>query len=325
MAIMTMVQAIQSALAVKLAEDDRVVVYGEDVGVEGGVFRVTQDLQKRFGADRVFDTPLAESAIVGTAVGMCIAGLRPVVEIQFSGFIWPGFNQLVAHAARYNNRSQGRYPMPMVIRTPYGGGVRALEHHSDSEEAYFAHTPGLKVVIPATPHDAKGLLISAIESEDPVVFMEPKRIYRAIKQEVPEDLFRIPIGKAKVVSEGDHITVVTYGAMVRDVQKAMVFAAKAGIRVELIDLRSIYPLDRETLASSVKKTGRLLVVSESPSFASVASEVMASVTEDAFLSLEAPPARLTGFDTVIPLPQGENLYLPEPERIFHAIKNSVDY
>jgi pyruvate dehydrogenase E1 component beta subunit len=325
MAIMTMVQAIQSALAVKLAEDDRVVVYGEDVGVEGGVFRVTQDLQKRFGADRVFDTPLAESAIVGTAVGMCIAGLRPVVEIQFSGFIWPGFNQLVAHAARYNNRSQGRYPMPMVIRTPYGGGVRALEHHSDSEEAYFAHTPGLKVVIPATPHDAKGLLISAIESEDPVVFMEPKRIYRAIKQEVPEDLFRIPIGKAKVVAEGDHLTVATYGAMVRDVQKAMVFAAKAGIRVELIDLRSIYPLDRETLASSVKKTGRLLVVSESPSFASVASEVMASVTEDAFLSLEAPPARLTGFDTVIPLPQGENLYLPEPERIFHAIKNSVDY
>lgn len=325
MAIMTMVQAIQSALAVKLAEDDRVVVYGEDVGVEGGVFRVTQDLQKRFGADRVFDTPLAESAIVGTAVGMCIAGLRPVVEIQFSGFIWPGFNQLVAHAARYNNRSQGRYPMPMVIRTPYGGGVRALEHHSDSEEAYFAHTPGLKVVIPATPHDAKGLLISAIESEDPVVFMEPKRIYRAIKQEVPEGLFRIPIGKAKVVAEGDHITVATYGAMVRDVQKAMVFAAKAGIRVELIDLRSIYPLDRETLASSVKKTGRLLVVSESPSFASVASEVMASVTEDAFLSLEAPPARLTGFDTVIPLPQGENLYLPEPERIFHAIKNSVDY
>lgn len=325
MAIMTIVQAIQSALTVKLAEDDRVVVYGEDVGVEGGVFRVTQDLQKRFGADRVFDSPLAESAIIGTAVGMCIAGLRPVVEIQFSGFIWPGFNQLVAHVARYNNRSQGRYPMPMVIRTPYGGGVRALEHHSDSEEAYFAHTPGLKVVIPATPHDAKGLLISAIESDDPVVFMEPKRIYRAIKQEVSEDRFSIPIGKAKVVSEGDHITVVSYGAMVREVQKAMVFAAKAGIHVELIDLRSIYPLDREAIASSVKKTGRLLVVSESPSFASVASEVMASVTEDAFLSLEAPPARLTGFDTVIPLPRGEQLYLPEPERIFHAIKNSVDY
>ncbi len=325
MAIMTMVQAIQSALAVKLAEDDRVMVYGEDVGVEGGVFRVTQDLQKRFGTERVFDTPLAESAIIGTAVGMCIAGLRPVVEIQFSGFIWPGFNQLVAHAARYNNRSQGRYPMPMVVRTPYGGGVRALEHHSDSEEAYFAHTPGLKVVIPATPHDAKGLLISAIESEDPVVFMEPKRIYRAIKQEVSEGHFSIPIGKAKLVSEGDHITVVSYGAMMREVQKAMVFAAKADIHVELIDLRSIYPLDRETIASSVKKTGRLLVVSESPSFASVASEIMASVTEDVFLSLEAPPARLTGFDTVIPLPRGEELYLPEPERIFHAIKNSVDY
>jgi pyruvate dehydrogenase E1 component beta subunit len=325
MAVMTMVQAIQSALAIKLAEDDRVVVYGEDVGVEGGVFRVTQDLQKRFTEDRVFDTPLAESAIIGTAVGMCIAGLRPVVEIQFSGFIWPGFNQLVAHAARYNNRSQGRYPMPMVVRTPYGGGVRALEHHSDSEEAYFAHTPGLKVIIPATPHDAKGLLISAIESDDPVVFMEPKRIYRAIKQEVSEDRFSIPIGKAKVVSEGDHITVVSYGAMVREVQKAMVLAAKAGIRVELVDLRTIYPLDREAIAGSVKKTGRLLVVSESPSFASVASEVMASVTEDAFLSLEAPPSRLTGFDTVIPLPHGEQLYLPEPERIFHAIKNAVEY
>ena len=325
MAIMTMVQAIQSALAVKLAEDDRVVVYGEDVGVEGGVFRVTQDLQKRFGPERVFDTPLAESALIGTAVGMCAAGLRPVVEIQFSGFIWPGFNQLVAHAARYNNRSQGRYPMPMVVRTPYGGGVRALEHHSDSEEAYFAHTPGLKVVIPSTPHDAKGLLISAIESDDPVVFMEPKRIYRAIKQEVPEESFSIPLGKAKVVSPGEHLTVATYGAMVRDVQKAMVFAAKEGISVELVDLRSIYPLDRETLAASVKKTGRLLVVSESPSFASIASEVMAAATEDAFLSLEAPPARLTGFDTMIPLPRGELLYLPEPERIFHAIKTSVDY
>jgi pyruvate dehydrogenase E1 component beta subunit len=325
MAVMTMVQAIQSALAVKLAEDDRVMVYGEDVGVEGGVFRVTQDLQKRFGADRVFDSPLAESAIIGTAVGMCIAGLRPVVEIQFSGFIFPGFNQLLTHVARYNNRTQGRYSMPMVVRTPYGGGVRALEHHSDSEEAYFAHTPGLKVVIPATPHDAKGLLISAIESDDPVIFMEPKRLYRAIKQEVSEESFSIPLGKAKVVTEGDHITVVSYGAMVREVQKAMVFAAKAGIKVELIDLRTIYPLDRETLARSVKKTGHLLVVSESPSFASVASEIMAAVSEDVFLSLEAPPARLTGFDTVIPLPHGEMLYLPEPERIFYAIKNSVEY
>lgn len=325
MAVMTMVQAIQNALHLKLAEDDKVMVFGEDVGVEGGVFRVTQDLQKEFGAERVFDTPLAESAIIGSAVGMCISGLRPVVEIQFSGFIWPGVNQLITHAARYNNRSQGRYPMPMVIRTPYGGGVRALEHHSDSEESYFAHTPGLKVLIPSTPHDAKGLLISAIECNDPIVFMEPKRIYRAIKQEVSEEIFRIPIGKAKVINEGRHITVASYGAMVREVQKSMVYASKAGIEVELIDLRSIYPLDREIIAQSVKKTGRFLVVSESPSFASVASEVIACVTEDAFLSLEAPPARLTGFDTVIPLPQGENFYIPEPQRIFHAIKSTVDY
>ncbi len=325
MAVMTMVQAIQNALRLKLADDDSVMVFGEDVGIEGGVFRVTQDLQKEFGAERVFDTPLAESGIIGSAVGMCIAGLKPVLEIQFSGFIWPGFNQLLTHAARYNTRTKGKYPMPMVIRTPYGGGVRALEHHSDSEEAYFAHTPGLNVVIPSTPHDAKGLLISAIESPDPVVFMEPKRIYRAIKQEVSEDIFRIPLGKAKVVSPGKHITVATYGAMVREVQKAAVFAAQAGIEIELIDLRSIYPLDRETLAQSVKKTGRLLVVAESQSFASVASEVVTSVTEDAFLSLEAPPTRLTGFDTVIPLPQGELYFIPEPERIFYTIKQIVEY
>lgn len=325
MAVMTMVQAIQNALRLKLADDDSVMVFGEDVGIEGGVFRVTQDLQKEFGAERVFDTPLAESGIIGSAVGMCIAGLKPVLEIQFSGFIWPGFNQLLTHAARYNTRTTGKYPMPMVIRTPYGGGVRALEHHSDSEEAYFAHTPGLNVVIPSTPHDAKGLLISAIESPDPVVFMEPKRIYRAIKQEVSEDIFRIPLGKAKVVSPGKHITVATYGAMVREVQKAAVLAAQAGIEIELIDLRSIYPLDRETLAQSVKKTGRLLVVAESQSFASVASEVVTSVTEDAFLSLEAPPTRLTGFDTVIPLPQGELYFIPEPERIFYTIKQIVEY
>lgn len=325
MAVMTMVQAIQNALRLKLADDDAVMVFGEDVGIEGGVFRVTQDLQKEFGAERVFDTPLAESGIIGSAVGMCIAGLKPVLEIQFSGFIWPGFNQLLTHAARYNTRSTGKYPMPMVIRTPYGGGVRALEHHSDSEEAYFAHTPGLNVVIPSTPHDAKGLLISAIESPDPVVFMEPKRIYRAIKQEVSEEIFRIPLGKAKVVSPGKDITVVAYGAMVREVQKAAVFAAQAGIEIELIDLRSIYPLDRETIANSVKKTGRLLVVAESQSFASVASEIVTSVTEDAFLSLEAPPTRLTGFDTVMPLPQGELYFIPEPQRIFHAIKQIVEF
>lgn len=322
--IMNMVQAVNNALDIKLAEDPAIVVYGEDVGLEGGVFRVTENLQKKYGEERVFDSPLAESGIMGTAVGMAAAGLRPVVEMQFCGFIFPAFNQLVSHVARMRNRSRGRYPMPVVVRLPYGGGIRALEHHSESIESLIAHIPGLKAVIPSTPHDAKGLLISALEEEDPVVFMEPKRIYRAIKQEVREEKFTVPIGKAKVLAEGSDLTVVTYGAYVRDVQKAMMYAKEEGISVELIDLRTIKPLDRETVAGSVRKTGRLLVVTECPGSFGAGAEVMAVALEDAFYSLEAPPARLAGFDTVPPLPRGEHFYIHSPERIFYEMKKIME-
>src|SRR5665647_1925632 len=219
---MNIVNAINDALDIKLTEDKNVIVYGEDAGFEGGVFRVTEGLQKKHGVERVFDSPLAESGIAGTAVGMAAAGLRPVIEMQFCGFIYPAFNQIISHITRLHNRSRGKYIMPIVIRLPYGGGINALEHHSESMEAMFAHIPGLKVVVPSTPHDAKGLLISALESDDPILFLEPKRIYRAIKQEVSEEKFSVPIGKAKVLTQGTDVTVVAYGAMIREVQKAMV-------------------------------------------------------------------------------------------------------
>lgn len=322
---MNLVNAINDALDIKLNEDKNVIVYGQDVGIEGGVFRVTEGLQLKYGKERVFDAPLAESGIVGSAVGMAIAGLRPVIEMQFSGFVYPGFNQIISHVARMNNRSRGRYPMPMVIRMPYGGGINALEHHSESFEAAFGHIPGLKVVIPSTPHDAKGLLISSIESNDPIIFMEPKRIYRAIKQEVQEGKFSIPIGKAAVIQPGTDITIVAYGAMIREVQKATVMAKKAGISVEIIDLRTIYPIDKETIINSVKKTGRIITVTEGVRSFGVASEITQIVSEEAFLSLEAPPKRVTGFDTIVPLPKGEHHYLQTPHKIFYEIEKTAKY
>jgi len=322
---MNLVNAINDALDIKLNEDKNIIVYGQDVGVEGGVFRVTEGLQLKYGKERVFDAPLAESGIAGTAVGMAIAGLRPVIEMQFSGFMYPAFNQLISHIARMHNRSRGRYPMPIVMRMPYGGGINALEHHSESFEATFGHIPGLKVVIPSTPHDAKGLLIAAIESNDPVIFMEPKRIYRAIKQEVKEDKFSIPIGKAAVLQQGTDVTVVAYGAMVREVQKAIVLAKQAGISVELIDLRTIYPMDKETLTKSVKKTGRIITVTEGVRSFGVASEITQIITEEAFLSLEAPPKRVTGFDTIVPLPRGEHHFMQDAYKIFYEIEKTVKY
>ena len=325
MKVMTMVQAVTDALDIKLTEDPTIVTFGEDVGVEGGVFRVTEGLQKKHGEHRVFDSPLAESGIVGSAVGMAMAGLRPVVEMQFCGFVYPAFNQIISHAARIHNRSRGRYKTPMVIRFPYGGGINALEHHSESMEVLYAHIPGLKVVVPSTPYDAKGLLISAIESDDTIIFMEPKRIYRAIKQEVPEEKFTIPIGKAKVLSEGTDVTVVAYGAMIREAQKALALAKKDGISAELIDLRTIYPIDRETIAQSVKKTGRLVVVHEGPTTFGVAAEISAMVEEDVFQHLEAPVTRVTGFDTIVPLPRGEHHYIISPEKIYYGIQKSVRY
>lgn len=325
MKVMNMVNSINQALELKLAEDKDIVIYGEDAGFEGGVFRLTEGLQEKFGEKRVFDSPLAESAIAGTALGMAVAGLRPVIEMQFSGFSYPAFNQIISHIARFRNRTRGKYPIPMVIRMPYGGGINALEHHSESMEAIWGHIPGLKVVIPSTPHDAKGLLIAAIESNDPVIFMEPKRIYRAIKQEVSEEKFSIPIGKAKVVTKGEDLTIVTYGAMVRQVQKAMVTAKQNGINAELIDLRTIFPIDRDTIAKSVKKTGRLLVVNEGPSAFGVGAEIISIANEEAFLSLEAPPTRLAGNDTIIPLPQGEHFYQHDPMRIYYEIEKLVKY
>ena len=325
MSVMTMVQAINNALDIKLAEDNGVVVYGEDVGVVGGVFRVTEGLQKKYGVERVFDSPLAESAIVGTGVGMALSGLRPVVEMQFEGFSYPAFNQIISNVSRMHNRSRGRFRIPMVIRFPYGGGINAIEHHSESPEALYSHIPGLKVVVPSTPHDAKGLLISAIESDDPVIFMEPKRIYRAIKQEVVTGKFTIPIGKASVLTEGTDVTVVAFGAMIRECQRAMVMAKEAGISVELIDLRTIYPIDKETIRNSLQKTGRLVVVAEAQRSFSVGSELIAIANEEAFLYLEAPPRRVMGFDTIIPLAQGEKYFMITPERIFYEIEKTVKF
>jgi pyruvate dehydrogenase E1 component beta subunit len=325
MSVMTMVQAINNALDVSLQRDDTVLVYGEDVGTEGGVFRVTEGLQKKHGSDRVFDSPLAESGITGSAVGLAAAGMRPVVEMQFSGFSYPAFNQIISHVSRMRNRTRGRFSMPIVIRMPYGGGINALEHHSESMEALYAHIPGIKVLIPSTPYDAKGLLLSALNGKDPVIFMEPKKIYRAIKQEVPEDFYQIPVGKAKVVGEGSDITVVAYGAMVREALRARSEAAKQGISIEVVDLRSIYPLDRDTLGKSVRKTGRMLAVSEAPRSFSVGSELVNLAVEEAFLYLEAPPTRIGGFDTIIPYPQGEHHYRIGWERILYEAEGLVSY
>lgn len=325
MAVMTILEAINHTLKQQMELDDKVVSFGEDAGFEGGVFRATKGLQQQFGENRSFDTPIAESAIVGGAVGMAINGLRPVAEIQFSGFVFPAFNQIVTHVARMRNRSQGRYTLPMVIRMPYGGGIRALEHHSESIESLFAHIPGLKVVIPSTPYDAKGLLTAAIKDEDPVIFFEPKRLYRAFKQEVPEEEYTVSIGSAKVVKQGNDITVVAWGALVREVEKAIKLLENDNIDVELIDLRTIQPYDKDTIIESVKKTGRFLVVHEAYKSFGPGAELIATINEKAFLYLEAPPSRLTGHDITIPLPKGENHFIITPKRIAYEIKKVVKF
>jgi pyruvate dehydrogenase E1 component beta subunit len=302
-----------------------VVTFGEDVGLEGGVFRATVDLQKEYGEERCFDSPLAEAGIVGTAIGMAIGGLIPVIEMQFSGFAWPGFNQIISHASRFRNRTRGKLTSPMVIRMPYGGGIRALEHHSESMEAIWGHIPGLKVVIPSTPYDTKGLLIAAIRDPDPVIFMEPKRIYRAIKQEVPVEPYVIELGKAKIINEGTDISIVSYGAQMKEINTAISELKTEGINGEVIDLRTIYPYDRKTVIQSVKKTGRLLVVHEGPQTFGVASELITAAIEDAFVYLEAPPSRLTGADTIFPLPRGESKYMISVDEIKNEIKRLVKY
>jgi pyruvate dehydrogenase E1 component beta subunit len=325
MAVITLLDAINQALDQKMADDSRVVVFGEDTGFEGGVFRVTAGLQKKYGEDRVFDTPIAEAAITGSAIGMAINGLIPVAEIQFDGFVFPGMTEIVTHMARFRNRTRGAYGLPIVVRFPVGGGIRALEHHSESLETLLGHIPGLKVVIPSTPYDAKGLLISAIEDPDPVIFMEPKRIYRSGKQEVPEEMYRIPLGKAKVVKEGKDITVVAWGAIVREVEKAMKLLEDDNISVELIDLRTINPIDEETIINSVKKTGRFLVVQEAVKTYGPGAELISLVNEKAFLYLEAAPARVTGFDITVPLAKGEQYHFVQPERIAFEIKKTAKF
>ncbi|MFA5471830.1 MAG: alpha-ketoacid dehydrogenase subunit beta [Acholeplasmataceae bacterium] len=325
MAVINLLTAINQALDQKMADDPTVIVYGEDTGFEGGVFRVTAGLQKKYGEDRVFDTPIAEAAITGNAVGMAINGLKPVAEIQFDGFVFPGYTEIVTHMARYRNRSRGRHGLPIVVRFPVGGGIRALEHHSESLETLLGHIPGLKVVFPSTPYDAKGLMISAIEDPDPVIFMEPKRIYRSGKQEVPDEMYRIPIGKAKVVQEGSDITVVAWGAMMRETEKAIKMLEDENISVELIDLRTINPIDEETIIESVKKTGRFLVVQEAVKTYGPGAELMSLVNEKAFLYLEAAPTRVTGFDITVPLAKGEMYHFVQPERIAAEIKKVAKF
>lgn len=321
---MNLVQAINNALFQEMEADDRVVVLGEDVGLNGGVFRVTEGLQKKFGPDRVADTPLAESGIMGAAIGLAMAGMRPVPEIQFEGFLGPAYDQLVNHAARYRTRSRGAITIPLTVRVPVGGGIHAPELHSDSPEAIYAHHPGLKVVMPSTPYDAKGLLLSAIRDPDPVVYFEPKRIYRSFKEEVPEEPYTIPIGGAKIVSEGEHVTVVTWGAPVFQCLDAM-DKLPEDLSVELIDLRTIYPIDVETIVESVKKTGRCVVVHEAPRTAGMGAEISSLIQEHCFLHLEAPVQRVTGFDTVMPYYKLELDYLPESPRIQEGIMQCVAY
>lgn len=325
MATLNLIQALNNAMDLAMDKDSSIVVFGEDVGFEGGVFRATKGLQEKYGEKRCFDSVLAESSIVGSGIGMAINGLKPIVEIQFSGFMFPGYNQIVAHAARMRNRSRGLYTVPMVIRMPYGGGVRALEHHSESLEVLFAHIPGLKVVIPSTPYDAKGLMIAAIEDPDPVIFLEPKRIYRAFKQEIPDDYYTVPIGKAKVIEKGEDITVVSWGAMVRDTQKAIEEVKEKGYSVEHIDLRTISPIDYETIIKSVKKTGRFAVVHEAIQTYGPGAELIAGVQEKAFLHLEAPPTRVTAPDIIVPLPKGEHHHLPSVDIIKKMLIEVIEF
>jgi pyruvate dehydrogenase E1 component beta subunit len=299
-----------------------VVLLGEDIGVTGGVFRVTDGLHERYGS-RVIDTPVAESGIVGAAFGMAIGGLRPVAEIQFLGFAYPAFDQVVSHVGRIRNRSNHRFTAPLVIRIPFGGGIGAAEHHSESSEAMFAHTPGIKVVAPATPADAKGLLLAAILDSDPVVFLEPIRVYRAIKEEVPEGHYTVPIGEAKVVREGSDVTLVSYGAMLRDAGRAADALEADGVSVELIDLRTLSPMDHQALVGSARKTGRVVAVVEGHRTASLASEIAAVVQEQALYSLLAPVERVTGWDTVVPLRRTEHHYIPTPDRIVAAARRTL--
>lgn len=323
MSVLTVAQALNQALDQAMAADPRVIVLGEDVGRTGGVFRVTDGLQARYGEDRVVDTPVSESGIVGTAFGLAVGGMRPVAEMQFMGFSYPAFDQVISHVSRIRNRSRHRFTAPLVIRIAYGGGVGGAEHHSESTEAVYAHVPGLKVVVPASPRDAKGLLLAAIEDPDPVVFLEPIRLYRALKEEVPEERYTTPLGRAGVVRSGDDVTVVAWGSMLREVRLAADLLEQEGMDAEVIDLRTLVPMDVDALVASVEKTHRAVVVHEAPRTAGLAGEVIASIQERALYSLEAPIGRVTGWDTVFPLKRSEHLYFPTPERIAREVRRVI--
>ncbi len=326
MARLNIVEAIDQALQEEMQADPWMVIMGEDVGKDGGVFRVTDGLAERFGTDRVIDTPLAESGIVGMAIGMAIAGYHPVAEIQFFGFSYPAYDQLVSHASRMRNRSRGALTVPLVVRMPYGGGIRALEHHSESMEAVYAHVPGLKVVIPSDPYQAKGLLLASIRDPDPVIFLEPARIYRAIKAEVPEAPYTIPLGKAEVMREGSDITVVAWGAHVRTCKEAAArLEADGEYSVEVVDVRSLSPFDHETVVNSVKKTGRAVVVHEAPRTGGFGAEISAQIAERAILSLKAPVRRVTGFDTMPPLAKLEDYYQPSVDLVVDEIISVLEF
>tara|TARA_E500000318_G_scaffold14854_6_gene15016 strand:- start:35986 stop:36960 length:975 start_codon:yes stop_codon:yes gene_type:complete len=324
MAQQTLVGAINQALDQMLESDPDVILLGEDVGLNGGVFRVTDGLQAKHGKDRVVDTPLDESGIMGTSIGLAIAGMKAVPEIQFDGFLGPAYDQLVNHAARMRTRTRSAVTVPMTVRVPVGGGIHAPELHSDSPEAIYTHSPGVKVVMPVTPYDAKGLLISAIKDPDPVMFFEPKRVYRSFKEEVPEEMYEIPIGEAKVVNEGDDLTVVTWGAPVFQCLQAMDNLPE-DVSIELIDLRSIYPFDMDTIAQSVQKTGRCVIVHEAPLTAGMGAEIAARIMEECFLYLKAPVQRVAGFDTIMPYYKLELEYLPEAPRIQKGIEECLAY
>lgn len=321
---MTMVQAIQDALRIALRDDPRVVVMGEDVGLNGGVFRVTEGLQAEFGAERVADTPLAENGIVGAAIGMALYGMRPIVEIQFVDFIYPAFDQIVSELAKMRWRSAGQYACPVIIRAPYGGGIRGGLYHSQSPEAYFCHTAGLTVAIPSTPADAKGMLLEALRGEDPVVFLEPKRLYRSVREEVPEGAHAVPLGRARRARAGAQCTVLTYGAMVAVALEAAQQAEARGWSVEVLDLRTLVPLDAAAVLESVEKTGRVVILHEAPRTCGYGAELSALIAERALTSLQAPVVRVTGYDTPFPYIL-EHSYLPDAPRVMRAIEHVMSY
>jgi pyruvate dehydrogenase E1 component beta subunit len=321
---MTLAQAVNQSLDLAMKADESVVLLGEDIGRAGGVFRLTDGLLERHGANRVFDTPVAESGIVGAAFGMAIAGLRPVAEIQFLGFSYPAYDQVINHVARIRNRSNGRFTAPLVIRIPFGGGIGAAEHHSESTEAIYAHIPGIKVVVPSTPGDAKGLTLAAIEDPDPVVILEPIRLYRSVKEEVDDGEFTVPIGPLRVEREGSDLTLISWGAMMKETRAAASLLQEEGVSVEVLDLRTLSPLDRDGLVASVEKTGRAVIVHEAPLTGGFGGEVAAVLAERALYSLKAPVRRVAGWDTVFPLKRSEKHYLPSAERITRAAREILE-